>query len=189
MTIAETVTKHANAQNAAAGQRAHLESWAAELGLSAGKAAEMASAPPARDGDDARGDAEVVPVRANHLGSPCPQWCSIEHVTRDGTIQAHISDPVTDKPRWEARVRLVQDGIDRYRPRRPMVDVRKTATGLRLDPFQANGLASLLEELADGCTPHQLRALADEVRAAVSVIDPARQLAATVAEIADREAE
>jgi hypothetical protein len=89
---------------------------------------------------------------------------------------------------WETRVRLVQDGSDRYRPGPPVVDVSKIAAVVQLNAFQAGGLANLLEELADGCTPCQLRTLADEVRAAASVIDPARQLAATVAEMsADRE--
>jgi hypothetical protein len=68
--------------------------------------------------------------------------------------------------------------------------VSKIASGILVDSWQAEGLASLLEELADGCAPDQLRALADEVRAAAAVVDPARQLAATVAEMStDREME
>jgi hypothetical protein len=188
MTIAETVAGHADTQNGAEGWQLQLGSWAAELGLSADEAAEMASASLACGGDEGRGAAEAVPVRANEIGSPCPGWCSAGHVTRDRTIYAHISDPVTGKLPWETRVRLVQDGCDRYRPGRPVVDVSKIAAVVQLDAFQAAGFASLLEELADGCTPYQLRALADEVRAAASAIDPARQLAATVAEMsADRE--
>jgi hypothetical protein len=130
-----------------------------------------------------KADIEAVPVRSNEIGSPCPDWCSTEHATQDRTIHAHVSDPVTGNLPWETRVRLVRDGSDRHRPGRPMVDVCKIVAGLQLDAFQAEGFASLLEELADGCTPYQLRALAEEVRAAASVIDPARRLAATVAEI------
>ena len=49
MMVAETVTAYADAQNGPGGPgRSHLESWAAELGLSVGEAAEMALAPPAR---------------------------------------------------------------------------------------------------------------------------------------------
>lgn len=188
MTIAEMTAEPADTENGTEGWQLHLGSWAAELGLSADEAAEMASAPPARSGDEDRDAAKAAPVRANEIGTPCPQWCSTEHVTRDRTIHAHISAPMTGKLPWETRVRLVQDGIDRYRPGRPMVNVSKVAAGLQLDTSQAEGFASLLEELADGCTPYQLRALADEIRAATSIIDPARQLAATAAEIsADRE--
>jgi hypothetical protein len=94
---------------------------------------------------------------------------------RDRTTHTHINDPVTSKPSWETRVRLVRDGCDGYRPGRPMAGVHKIAAGLQLDAFQAEGFATLLDELADGCAPYQLRAPADEVRAASSVIDPARQ--------------
>jgi hypothetical protein len=188
MTIAEMAAEHADTQNGAVGWRLNLASWAAELGLSAAEAAEMASTPPVRGEDETQGAAETVPVRTNEIGSPCPQWCSTEHVKRDRTIHAHISDSVTGKLPWETRVSLVQDGSDRYRPGQPMVDVSKIAAEVQLNAYQAVGFADLLEELADGCTPYQLRALADDVRAAASVIDPARQLAATVAEMsADRE--
>ncbi len=184
MTTAETVSAHTDPPNGTEGrQRPHLESWADELGLSADEATEMASAPPARGGDDRQGTAEAAPVRANEVGSPCPEWCSTAHVTQDLTIHAHISDPVTVKLPWETQVRLVQDGSDRYQPAPPQVQVSKISAMLSVDHFQANRLADLLKELADGCTPDQLRALADEVRAAASVIDPVRLLAATVAEM------
>jgi hypothetical protein len=183
MTIAETVAAHADTQNSAVRWRLHLGSWAAELGLSADEAVKMASAPLARSEDEGQGTVKVATVRTNEVGSLCRVWCSTEHVTRDRTIHTHISDPMTSKPSWEPQVRLVQDGSDRYRPGQPMVDVSKIAAGLQLDAYQAERFVNLLNELADDCTPDQLRALADEVRAAASVIDPARQLAATVAEI------
>jgi hypothetical protein len=87
---------------------------------------------------------------------------------------------MNSKPSWETRVRLVQDGRDRYLLGQPMVDVCKIAASLQLNAYQAEGFASLLDELADNCTPNQLRALAGELRAAASIIDPVRQLAATV---------
>ena len=90
---------------------------------------------------------------------------------------------MTGKPPWETNVRLVQDGSDRHHPGNPMVELCKITAGVQFDAHQAEGFADLLDELADGCTPDQLRTLADEVRVAASVIDPARQLAATVAKI------
>jgi len=181
MTIAETVATHADGAEGC--WRPHLESWAAELGLSADEATEMASELPARGGDERQGTAEAAPERTNEIGSPCPEWCSTAHVTQDLTIHAHISDPMTVKLPWETQVRLVQDGSDRYQTAPPQVQVSKISAMLSVDHFQANSLADLLKELADGCTPDQLRALADEVRAAASVIDPVRLLAATVAEM------
>lgn len=101
-----------------------------------------------------------------------------------------MSNTTADKGVREAQVRIVQDGSDRYRPGRPKVDVSKIASGIQVDSWQVEGLASLLEELANGWTPDQLRALAAEVRSAHTVIDPARQLTATVAEMsADRDPE
>jgi hypothetical protein len=55
MTIAETVTAHPDPQNSTDGRRLNLESWAAELGLSADEAAEMAAAPLARSQDEGQG--------------------------------------------------------------------------------------------------------------------------------------
>jgi hypothetical protein len=84
----------------------------------------------------------------------------------------------------------VQWGDSRYRSEQPTVSVFKAAALVQLGRTEAEGLADLLEELADGCTPDQLRNLAGEVRAAAAVIDPVRQLTATVAEMStDREME
>ena len=151
---------------------------------------EMASALLARSQDRNQNAAVAAPARANEIGSPCSEWCSIEHVTRDRTIHAHISDPLSaGKLPGETQVKLVQDGGDRYRHGRPMVDLSSSGAVLQLDSSQAQELASLLTELADGSTPCQLRALADEVRAAAAVIDPARQLTATVAKVRQPEPE
>lgn len=68
-------------------------------------------------------------------------------------------------------------------PRGAHGSLRKIAAGLQPGASQAEDFTSLPGELTDGCTPDQLRALADEVHAAASVIDPARQLVATVAKI------
>jgi hypothetical protein len=136
------------------------------------------------------GKPEAMPARTNALGNPCPGWCTIEHVTQARTINLHMGDPIGHKPLWEAKVRLMQDDSDRYLREQPLVAVRKSASGVQLDHAQAEGLADLLEALVDDCTPDQLRALAIEVRAAASTIDPMRQLSATVAKITvDREAE
>jgi hypothetical protein len=94
MTIAETVAEHATAQSGAGGWQLHLESWATELGLNADEAVEMTSVRPVHGGDGDRGAGEAEPVRVNEIGSPCPDWCSTEHVTRDRTIHTHIGDPV-----------------------------------------------------------------------------------------------
>lgn len=145
----------------------------------------MASAPPACGTDKRQVAADPAPARANQAGNPCPPWCTTDHAK----IQTHMSDPMTSGLPWESRVRIVQSASS-YRSERPTVSVSKIAATVLLDHSDAEGLAGLLEELADGCTPDQLRELADEVRAAASVIDPARQPAATVAEMStDRETE
>lgn len=43
---------------------------------------------------------------------------------------------------------------------------------VQLSHVQSEGLADLLRELADGCTPDTLRELADEVPTAADFIDP-----------------
>lgn len=187
MTIAETVTARPVDQNGGRPLwRPHLESWAAELGLSADEAAEMALAPPDRGEDKRQRTASPAPVRTNHVGSLCPSWCTSDHAK----VQVHMSDPVTSSSPGEPQVKIVQWGSGRYHSEPPAVTVFKGAALVQLSHADAEGLADLLEELADGSNPDQLRKLADEVHAAATVIDPARHLAATVAEIsADREAQ
>jgi hypothetical protein len=146
----------------------------------------MASAPLARGGGKRQRAAEPAPARANQAGSTCPPWCTADHAK----IHAHMSDPMTSGPPGEPLVRIVQWGDSRYRSEQPTVSVFKAAALVQLGRTEAEGLADLLEELADGCTPDQLRNLAGEVRAAAAVIDPVRQLTATVAEMStDREME
>jgi hypothetical protein len=101
-----------------------------------------------------------------------------------------MSDPMTSGPPGEPLVRIAQSGDSRYRYEPPTVFVFRAAALVQFGHTEAEGLTGLLEELADDCPPDQLRKLADEVRAAAAVIDPARQLAATVAEMStDREIE
>ena len=187
MTIAETVSATANPPGSAEGRwRPHLESWAAELGLSADAAAEMASAPPAPDRNMGRAATKPAAARTNRAGSQCPPWCTADH----DHVTSHMSDMTPGRRVWEIQVRIVQDGSDRHRPGRPKVDLSKIEPLIQVDFWQAEGLAGLLEELADCSTPYELRALASDVRSAAARIDPTRQPAAPATEIpADREPE
>jgi hypothetical protein len=139
----------------------------------------MASTAPTRDGDQPQATPESQPARANRAGSKCPAWCTVDHAK----IQTHMSDAMTSGPWGEPRVRIVQFADSRYSSEPQAVTVSKTAAFVQLRHSGAKDLADLLEELADGCTPDRLRNLADEVRTAASVIDPLRQLSATVTEM------
>lgn len=190
MTIAETTATPADPRNAAEDRRLNLESWAAELGLSADEVTEMSSEPPAGMRPQAHRAAAPAPERTNVLGNPCPDWCTTNHVTQDHTINLHISDPIASKTLERARVRFTQDGSDRYRRAHPQVSVVKGTAVLQLSHAQSEGLADLLRELADGCTPDVLRELADEVDTAADFIDPMRKYATPADEIStDHEAE
>lgn len=191
MTIAETLALHPDALTSADRRwRMLLEPWAHELYLSANEAAELLAAPPHLGMEEPRSTPEPPPVRANALGNPCPDWCTVEHVSQNRTVNLHIGDPVGNKSPLETRVKLIQDGSDRYRHERPEVSLSKSTAVVHLNHAQSEGLADLLEALADDCTPDQLRAIAAEVRTGASLIDPLPQLSATVAEMtADREPE
>jgi hypothetical protein len=93
MTIAETVAAHADTRNSAETWRLNLESWAAELGLRAGNAVKMASAPLARSEEEDQGIAKAVTVRTNEAGSQCPNG------VRPGTSRAtEPSTPTSATP-------------------------------------------------------------------------------------------
>jgi hypothetical protein len=164
MTIAEMVGAHADAVAGAEGRwRLHLASWAAELGLSADEAIEMASA-------SAEHDAPAQP-RANRSGDPCPEWCVTDHdavllEAADGRpalyAHGHHSDPVTDNGPFAPRVYVGEYGTE----------VRVFASTLSktlhaLPGRQAEELAGFIEQLAE-CPPDQLRQMAADVRAAAA---------------------
>ena len=137
-------------------------------------------------GDERQGTAKPTPERTNQAGSTCPPWCTADHAK----VQSHMSNPTTSGLPQDPLVRIVQWGGSRYSSEQPTVTVTKIAAFVQLRHSDAKDLADLLEELADDCTPDQLRKLADDIRTAASAIDPIHQLTATTAQMrANREPE
>lgn len=102
-------------------------------------------------------------ARANALGQPCPRWCSADHARHD----THMSDPMTRDFPW--LVRLVQYGQRHGQPG-PSVSVSMSGACTQICALDAAFLPELLDALA-GLGAADIRQLADEVRAAVLVLD------------------
>jgi hypothetical protein len=109
--------------------------------------------------------------RANRHGSECPEWCHIDHAAPTAltgrVVDTHISAAMTSGSE-RPRVDLVQSSSE-YGDRAPEVHVAGIRGFAFASPGMAGDLADLIESLA-ACTPERLRALADEIRAAASVI-------------------
>lgn len=163
MTIAETVAVHAGNladTSVLSNWRAHVEGWAAELGLAGPLAIAMAIKP------------ATVPGSPNHnrSGDPCPGFCTTDHEDlvipgkpQFGYVNTHWSDPMKAADFGAAVVRLMQpSGHDM-----PRVALSGSYGSVRLEfgAQEARELAMIVGDPANG--PLELSA---ELSAAADMI-------------------